>query len=219
MTAKILSQHSPDYEYLLPHERFLLRPAKSFFKELFLRNPRLSNRLKIMSEQSGIIKGLKDQECEKGAISRRPPIAYVPVTDEVQEQLNSNLLGKRTENLTMPDGVTFHVGILYSGTPEQFLLHVKQAMHSVRRAGLVDKYYSACEKCIATHANWDKAVTSIVKYEKKNKEDGPFRDYEAILKELKKERDAFLKAQTEAEAECIVLADSIFTQYSNLLSV
>jgi hypothetical protein len=40
-----------------------------------------------------------------------------------------------------------------------------------------------------------------------------------VLKELKKERDAFLKAQTEAEAERIVLADSIFTQYANLLSV
>ncbi len=62
-------------------------------------------------------------------------------------------------------------------------------------------------------------MTSIVNYEKKNKEDGPFRDYEAVLKELKKELDAFLKAQTEAEAERIVLADSIFTQYANLLSV
>ena len=105
-----------------------------------------------MSERSGIIKGLKDQECEKGAISRRPPIAYVPVTNKVQEQLNSNLSGKRTEKLTTPDGVTFHVGIWYSGTPEQFLLHVKQAMHSVKRAGLVDEYYSAprethCSPC------------------------------------------------------------------------
>ena len=99
--AKILSRHSPDYEYLSPHERFLLRPAKSFFKELFLRNPRLSNRLKIMSERNGVLKGLKDQECEKGAISRRPPIAYVPVIDEVQEQLNNSLSGKRTESNTL----------------------------------------------------------------------------------------------------------------------
>ncbi len=172
-----------------------------------------------MSERSRTIKGLKDQECEKGAISRRPPIAYVPVTEEVQEQLNSNLSGKRTEKLTTPDGVTFHVGIWYSGTPEQFLLHVQQAMHSVKWAGLVDKYYSAREKRVAAHANWDKALTSIVNYEKKNKEDGPFRDYEAVLKELKKERDAFLKAQTEAEAERVITADSIFTQYANLLSV
>jgi hypothetical protein len=124
-----LSRHSPDYEYLSPHERFLLRPAKSSFKELILGNSKLSNHLKIISEQSGVIKGLKDQECEKGAISRRPPIAYVPVTDKVQEQLNSSLSGKRTEKLTTPEGVTFHVGIWYSGAPEQFLLHVKQAMH------------------------------------------------------------------------------------------
>ena len=172
-----------------------------------------------MSERSGVIKGLKDQECEKGAISRRPPIAYVPVTDEVQEQLNSSLSGKRTEKLTTPDGVTFHVGIWYSGTPEQFLLHVKQAMHSVKRAGLVDEYSTAIKKRIAAHAKYDKAVTSIVNYEKKNKEEGPFRDYEAVLKELKAERDAHLEEQTEAEATRAVLADSIFTQYANLLSV
>jgi hypothetical protein len=219
MIAKILSQHSPDYEYLSPHEQFLLRPAKSFFKELFLGNPKLSNHLKIMSERSGIIKGLKDQECEKGAISRRPPIAYVPVTNKVQEQLNSNLSGKRAEKLTTPDGVTFHVGIWYSGMPEQFLLHVKQAMHSVKRAGLVDEYYSPRKKRIAAHVKCDKAVTSIINYEKKNKDEGPFRDYKAVLKELRKDRDAFLKLQTESEFKHVVLADSIFTQYANLLSV
>ena len=172
-----------------------------------------------MSERNGVLKGLKDQECEKGAISRRPPIAYVPVIDEIQEQLNNSLSGKRTEKLTTPDGVTFHVGIWYSGTNEQFLLHVKQAMHSVKRAGLVDEYYSARAKRIAAHANWDKTVSSIINYEKKNKEEGPFRDYEAVVKELKNERDAFLKAQTEAESERVVVADSIFTQYANLLSV
>jgi hypothetical protein len=134
------------------------------------------------------------------------------VTDEVHEQLNSSLSGKRTEKLTTSDGVTFHVGIWYSGTSEQFLLHVKQAMHSVKQAGLVDEYYSAREKRIKAHLNWDKMVTSIVKYEKKNAKEGPFRDYEAVLKELKEEQDAF-------EAERIVLADSIFTQYANLLSV
>ena len=49
--------------------------------------------------------------------------------------------------------------------------------------------------------------------------EGQSRDYEAILKELKKERDAYLKAQTEAEAKRVVAADGIFTQYANLLSV
>jgi hypothetical protein len=62
-------------------------------------------------------------------------------------------------------------------------------------------------------------MTSIVKCKKDNKERGPFRDFEAVLKELKKERDAFVKTQTEAEAERVVMADGIFTQYANLLSV
>jgi hypothetical protein len=79
----------------------------------------------------------------------------------------------------MPAGTSFNIGVWYSGTPEQFL---------VERAGLVDKYYLAREKRITAQKNWDKMVTSIVKYEKKNKEDGPFRDYEAILKSLRRNK-------------------------------
>jgi hypothetical protein len=200
-TLKILSHHSPAYEYLSPRERFLLRPAKSFFKELFLGSTKISHNLQRMSEQNGVVKGLKDQECEKGAILRRPPVSYVPVIDKVQEQLNSKLSGKRYEKLSTPAGTLFNVGVWYSGTPEQFLLHVKQAMHAVKRAGLVDTYYSACEKHEKAHIEFDKAVSSIVKWEEKNKKEGQSQDYKAVLKELKKEQDAYLKAQTEAEAK------------------
>ena len=185
-TLKILLRHSPAYEYLSPRERFLLRPAKSFFKELFLGSTKISHNLRRMSERNGVVKGLKDQECEKGAISRRPPVSYVPVTDEVQEQLNSTLSGKRYEKLSTPAGTSFNVGVWYSGTPEQFLLHVKQAMHAVKRAGLVDTYYSAREKRKKAHIEFDKAVSSIVKWEEKNKKEGQSRDYEAVLKELRR---------------------------------
>ena len=54
-------------------------------------------------------------------------------------------------------------------------------------------------------------MTSIINYKKKNKDEGPFRDFEAVFMELKKERDAHLEEQTEAEAERAVLADRIFT--------
>jgi hypothetical protein len=147
-----------------------------------------------MSEQNGVVKGLKDQECEKEAILRRPPVSYVPVIDEVQEQLNSKLSGKRYKKLSTLAGTSFNVGVWYSGTPEQFLLHVKQAMHVVKRAGLVDTYYSARKKREKAHIEFDKVVSSIVKWEEKNKKEGQSRDYEAVLKELKKERDAYLKA-------------------------
>ncbi len=68
--------------------------------------------------------------------------------------------------------------------PVQFLLHIKQALQAVKRAGLVDKYYSAHAKRETTQKEWDKVMTSTVKYKKDNKEKGPFRYYEAILKEL-----------------------------------
>ena len=71
--------------------------------------------------------------------------------------------------------------------PEQFLLHVKQVVHSVKWAGLVDEFYSACKKHIAAQKNWEKALASIFKYEKDTVEKGPFRHFEAILKELKEE--------------------------------
>ncbi len=57
----------------------------------------------------------------------------VPVVDKVQDQLNSNLPGKRYEKLTAPNGTTFNVSVWYSGTPEQFLNHVKQGLNAVRR--------------------------------------------------------------------------------------
>ncbi len=42
-------------------------------------------------------------------------------------------------------------------------------------------------------------MTSIVKYKKDNKEKGPFRDYEAVLKELKKERDTFVRLRRKPQ--------------------
>ena len=57
-------------EYLSPYERFVRTPSKSFFKELFLGNTQLGLTLKKMSERNGVLKGLKDQECEKGNRSK-----------------------------------------------------------------------------------------------------------------------------------------------------
>ena len=81
-----------------------------------------------MSEQNGVIKGLKNQECEQGANAQRPPIAYVPVIDEVQDALNAKSTELHTEKINLPIGTTFQAGIWYSGTPEEFLNHVKQAI-------------------------------------------------------------------------------------------
>lgn len=205
-------------EYISRYERFLLNPAKSFYKELFLGSAKIGYRLKTMSERNGVIKGLKDQECEKGNLAKRPPIAYVPVVDEVQEQLNSNLPGKRYEKLTAPNGTTFNVSVWYSGTPEQFLNHVKQGLNAVKRTGLMDRYYTARAKREKAQKDWEKAETEIVNYEEEMTENAPA-DAELVLEELKMIRDGHLTTRDEGEKERVAAAEGIFSQYANLLSV
>ena len=75
-------------EYVSCYERFVQSPPKSFFKSLFIGDTPLARNFKKMGERNGVLKGLKDQECERGNCSKRPPNPYVPVIDKVQDTLN-----------------------------------------------------------------------------------------------------------------------------------
>ena len=83
-----------------------------------------------MTERNGVLNGLKDQECERGNRTKRPPIPYVPVVDEVQEALNANNREARTQKIKLPNKTEFQAGVWNTGTPEEFLMHVKQAIHA-----------------------------------------------------------------------------------------
>ncbi len=136
--------------------------SKTFFNQLFPGSAKIRYCLKIMSKRNRVLKGLKDQECEKGNLAKRPPIAYVPVVEEVQEQLNSNLPGMRYEKLTAPNSTMFNVSVWYLSTPEQFLNHVKQGLHNaVKRTGLMDKYYTAREKRVQAQRALKKVEAEI----------------------------------------------------------
>ena len=100
-------------EYVSRHERFVRTPSKTFFKELFLGDTVLARNLKKMSERNGVIKGLKNQECERGANAQRPPIAYVPVIDEVQEKLAENNSEGRTFKISLANDTEFRVGVCF----------------------------------------------------------------------------------------------------------
>ncbi len=43
-------------EYQSSYEHFLAKPAKCFFKELFLGSAKIAYRLKVMSERNGVIR-------------------------------------------------------------------------------------------------------------------------------------------------------------------
>ena len=89
---------------------------------------------------SGVLKGLKNQECERGGNAQCPPIAYVPIIDKVQDALSANSKEPCTEKIKLDNGATFQAGIWHSGTPEEFLNHVKQAVHACKRKGLFSDY-------------------------------------------------------------------------------
>ena len=105
MIAKIFFQHTK--EYISPYERFLRNPLKTFFKKLFLGDSQLGYKFQKITERNGVLNGLKDQECECGNSTKRPPIPYVPVVDKVQETLNTNSREARTQKIKLPNKTEF----------------------------------------------------------------------------------------------------------------
>ena len=77
--------------------------------------------------------GLKPQECERNVGRSRSPIPYIPEKDVIQEAVDSsaNML-----KLTLPHKVELRVPVRSKGTPEQFLVHVQQALDVTRQKGI-----------------------------------------------------------------------------------
>jgi hypothetical protein len=62
-------------------------PPRSFFKKLIVLTPKLLRN--PMSLAKAAPDGLKDCECKKMALCKRPPIPYVPEKDSVQDTVSS----------------------------------------------------------------------------------------------------------------------------------
>ena len=92
-------------------------------------------------------KGLKPKECERNAGRSRPPIPYIPEKDVLQEAVESSA---NTLKLTLPHKVELRVPVWSKGTPEQFLVHVQQALDAIRQKGLqtaLEKVIKDKEEC------------------------------------------------------------------------
>jgi len=75
--------------------------------------------------------GLKDSECEKGAVTHRPPIPYVPPTDLLAAKENSESL-----KVKLPDGTVLTMSIYSSGNPEEYLAHIIAVLRLIMKKGL-----------------------------------------------------------------------------------
>ena len=89
-----------------------------------------------MSSAKSNPKGLKVVECERSVGSKNTSVQYIPEQDPEEDALDNT---KKTAyfKLTLPNtGNELKVAIWASGTPEQFLLHVRTAMHVCKQLGL-----------------------------------------------------------------------------------
>ena len=73
-----------------------------------------------------IPKGLKDHEVERG-YTKRPPIPYIPVEDEIGE-LVKKASGASEYRLDLPGGTKVYHALWESGGVEAFLKHVMSAV-------------------------------------------------------------------------------------------
>ena len=207
-------------EYLSDYERFQENPSKSFFKELFF-GTTIGYRLKKMTERNGVVKGLRDQECERGNVAKRPLIPYVPVTDEVQDALNINHK-ERLQKIKLPNGTEFNATIWYTGTPEEFANHVKQAVHACERLGYFKNYQAAKKAHGESKKAHSDAVseyeTAVEERDTDSNEDAN-RDANLHIAILEGEVKRQEEKMRQAEETRAVAADAFFSTYANLLSI
>jgi hypothetical protein len=130
-------------EYLLHYKQFVQSLSKTFFKKLFLRDSQLGYRLQKITKQNRVLKGLKDQEYKHGTCTMRPLIPYIPVVDKVQDAVNANSNKPCTQKIKLSNKTKFQAGFFYTGTLEEFPMHMKQAIHTCDRMGLFLKYKTA----------------------------------------------------------------------------
>ena len=153
-----------------------------------------------MTERSGVVKGLCDQECE-----------FVPAIDEVQDALNINHK-ERTQKIKLPNNTEFNATIWHSGTPEEFLNHTKQAVHVCERLGHFETYKKALKDYEKTVRLQAKAVADLEAAKREKLEEG-------ILEGLRTDVATQKAASKEAGEERDRAAEGFFSTYANLLSV
>jgi hypothetical protein len=137
---------------------FLNQVPRLSFKKLIVSMPSLLQGLHTMSilkSLKSVPEGLKPRECERTKLREPPPVPYVPMKDEVQEEVAklSNLEIKTTiKKDTTLNFLVWHK----NGTREAFLMHMRAVLDAIKNRGHFQDYNKA-EK---VHKEAKKAIES-----------------------------------------------------------
>jgi hypothetical protein len=154
----------------------------------------------------------------------KSPIRYIPESDPIQEALEKK---KKTTyfKLTLPStGSEMSVAQWMSGTPKQFLLHIRAAIHACKQMEL-DVNFSRAQEAVSTeelNLDFAKEAYAQVRTSKKKKAKG--NKGEAVP--TNPEPLALAKAEYEKAAQTLSAAKltvtmegaKAFELYANLLS-
>ena len=177
-----------------------------------------------MSFAKSVPEGLKLSECERGVGGKNSPIRYIPEKDPVQEALEKN---KKTNyfKLTLPNtGSELKVALWASGTPEQFVLHVRAAIHACKQMEHDVKCQEAEEAVETAVMELDIKKEEYVKVrtsERKKNKGNTGEDAPAASESLVAARTAYEKAKQAVEAAKLAVTTEgakAFELYGNLLS-
>ena len=177
-----------------------------------------------MSFAKSVPEGLKLTECERGVGGKNSPIRYIPEKDPVQEALEKN---KKTNyfKLTLPHtGSELKVAMWASGTPEQFILHVRAAIHACKQMEHDIKCRDSEEAVETAVMDLDIKKEEYAKVrasEKKKTRGNSGEDAPAASESLVAARTAYEKAKQAVEAAKLAVTTEgakAFELYGNLLS-
>ncbi len=97
--------------------------------------------------------GLKDAESEKGQLSHRPPILYVPVIDIITPKGESQIF-----KIKLPDTSYLSMPIYSCGNNKEYLVHIVAVLRVIDQKGLPKK----CRVLAKTVVKWSEALKNLL---------------------------------------------------------
>ncbi len=112
----------------------MTQKPKSTFKELIVTSPTLLRGLHTMNMSKSPQDGLKARECERTKLREPPPVPYVPVRDEVQDEVAK--MHNMEIKTTIEKDTTLNFPVWQeNGTREGFLMHVQAVLNAIKKRG------------------------------------------------------------------------------------
>jgi hypothetical protein len=122
--------------------QFVTQVPRSKFKELIVMSPKLLRGLHSMSILKMVPDGLKAKECEQIKLRKPPPVSYVPMKDEVQDEVAR--MRSMEIKTTFEKDTTLNFAVWQeTGTRKVFLMHVTAVLNAIKKRGHLDDYKKA----------------------------------------------------------------------------